>query len=438
MPGAAGTAAAPRRGAGLLAVLLTIYALAYLDRQIISLLVEPLKTDLAISDVEVSFLQGMAFVLFYTLCGLPLGYAVDRFARRRVVLVGVLVWSFSSAAGAFAETYHQLLIARFGVGAGEAALLPAAYSMIGDAVDRSRLSRSLSIFSLGATVGGALALGLGGLIAGYAADMGGMTIPMIGHFRPWQVVFLAIGSMGIPAALLILAVREPTRTAPASERDSSVPDAGHFGRNWRFYLCHIGGFSLLCMLIAAVIAWQPTFMLRNFGWDIRKVGGALGALHMVGGVVGMLGGGVLADHLQKRGYGDAHFRIYVFVLPIVMLVGMATYWSGSLWIALIGIGATGIVSPFIGVAASGLALGTPPNRRGLTSAAFLFAYNLIGFGLGPMVAAWLAGHAPVQGDLGWALGLMFASITPVVVAIFWTGLGPMRKAVADVEAFESR
>jgi len=438
MPGPVGTAASPRRGAGLLAVLLTIYALAYLDRQIISLLVEPLKADLSISDVEVSFLQGMAFVLFYTLCGLPLGYAVDRFARRWVVLAGVVVWSCSSAAGAFAETYHQLLFARFGVGAGEAALLPAAYSMIGDAVDRSRLSRSMSIFSLGATVGGALALGLGGLIAGYAADIGGITVPVLGHFKPWQVVFLAIGSMGIPAALLILAIREPTRTDPITEKRSGRFDAAHFAQNWGFYLCHIAGFSLLCMLIAAVIAWQPSFMLRSFGWDIRKVGGALGALHMVGGILGMLGGGILADHLQKRGYGDAHFRIYVFVLPIVMLVGMATYWSGSLWIALVGIGVTGIVSPFIGVAASGLALGTPPNRRGLTSAVFLFAYNLVGFGLGPMVAAWLAGHGPAGGGLGWALGLMFAIITPLVVGIFWIGLRPMRKAVAAVKALESR
>jgi MFS family permease len=309
--------------------------------------------------------------------------------------------------------------------------------MLGDAVDRTRLSRSMSIFSLGATVGGALALGLGGLIAGYAAELGGVTLPLLGHFKSWQVVFLAIGSMGIPAVLLILTIREPARAARSAKSQALASDLSHVTRHWRFYLFQFGGFSLLCMLVAAVISWQPSFMLRTFGWDIRKVGGALGALHMIGGILGMLGAGILADHLQKRGYGDAHFRIYVFVLPFILMVGLATYWSGSLGVALIGIGVTGIVSPFIGVAASALALGTPPNRRGLTSAVFLFSYNLIGFGLGPMLAAWLAGRGSPDGDLGWALGLMFAIIIPPTIGIFWVGLRPMRQAVATVRALET-
>lgn len=425
--------ARPKGAFALLAILLIIYTIAYLDRQIISLLVEPLKADLAISDVELSFLQGLGFVLFYTVCGLPIGLLVDRYSRKLIVLVGLLTWSAASAASGFAETYRELLLARFVVGAGEAALLPAAYSMIGDAFPPARLSRAMSVFSLGAIAGGALALSAGGLLAGIATDMGGMTLPGLGHFEPWQVVFLAIGSLGVPATLLLLGLREPPRSQPV--RSGAVvgddPASRHFAENWRFYACHFAGFALLCMLMAASSAWQPAYLQRTFGFDIREVGGVLGGLHLIGGIAGMLGSGALADWLQSRGHADAHLRIYVYAMPLIVLAALAAYASGILWLALVGIGLISVMAPFIAVAASGLALATPAHRRGIASAAFLFVYNLIGFGAGPTVAAWLAAHMPTQGDLGAALALMFIAVSPVAVALFLAGLRPMRQAVAS-------
>jgi MFS family permease len=423
----------PRGGFALVAILLVVYTIAYLDRQIVSLLVEPLKADLAISDVQLSFLQGFAFVLFYTVCGLPIGFLVDRYSRKLIVIVGLLTWSIASAGAAFADSYGELLAARFVVGAGEAALLPAAYSMLGDAFPAGKLSRAMSVFSLGAIAGGALALSAGGQIAGYATDLGGMTVPGLGRFEPWQMVFLLIGSLGLPGALLLLGLREPARSrtghANGAGTDENVGTL-HFRTHWRFYLCHFAGFALLCMLMAASSAWQPAFIQRTFGWGIREVGSVLGALHLVGGIAGMLGSGALADWLQARGHADAHLRIYVFAMPAIVVAALAAYASGTLWIALSGIAMISVMAPFIAVAASGLALGTPPDRRGIASAAFLFVYNIVGFGAGPTVAAWLASQMPAPGDLGTALALMFVVISPIAILLFLGGLRPMRGAVA--------
>lgn len=423
----------------LVAILLITYALAYLDRQIINLLVEPLKADLGVSDVEISFLQGAAFVIFYTLFGLPIGFVVDRFPRRRIIFIGVVCWSIFSAAGGFAQSYEQLLLARFGVGAGEAALLPAAYSMIGDAVSRQRLSRAISVFSLGAIAGGSLALSLGGYLVKTATDMGGVVMPFIGEVTSWQLVFLVIGALGIPASFLIFLVPEPERkvgAVPSAQARSSSSD--HLRKHRRFYVLHIAGFSLMCLVMAGNAAWQPAFMQRSFGWDIAEVGAVLGVVHMVGGIAGMLGGGFLADYLQAKGYRDAHMRIYLFAMPAMAVAAIAAFSSGNLPLTLVGLTFLGVTGPFIAVAASGLALATPANRRGVVSGVFLFCYNIVGFGAGPTVVAWLSNHLePNGGDIGSALTLTFLIVTPLVVTLFLLGLKPMQRSVADAAASEA-
>lgn len=425
--------------AALVAVLLLSYALAYLDRQIINLLVEPLKADLGVSDVEVSFLQGAAFVIFYTLCGLPIGFLVDRFPRRPIIFLGILIWSLFSAASGLAQSYDQLLLARFGVGAGEAALLPAAYSMIGDAVSREKLSRAISVFSLGAIAGGALALTVGGYLVKEASDLGGIILPLLGPVAPWQMVFLTIGAIGVPASFLIFLVPEPARKVAAGPRgDETGTASAHLAKHRRFYIFHIAGFSLMCLVMAGNAAWQPAYMQRAFGWNIAHVGAVLGAIHMAGGIAGMLGGGFLADYLQSRGYRDAHMRLYLFAMPVMAVAAVAAFSSGVLPVALVGLSILSVAGPFIAVAASGLALATPANRRGIATGIFLFSYNLLGFGAGPTLVAWISTHIAADGSaIGTALTLTFLGATPIIVLLFLLGLAPMRRAVEATEAAEA-
>lgn len=428
-------------------VLLLIYTLAYLDRQILTLLVDPIRGDLNVSDVEMGFLQGLGFVLFYALCGPFVGWTVDRYNRRMVIFAGVIIWSMSTAASGFANSYTHLLLARFGVGAGEAALLPAAYSIISDMVDKSRLGRAMGIFSLGAIAGGALSYAAGGALITYAGQFSGTDIPVIGAMHDWQLVFLVIGALGLPMAFLAFAFPDPGRrqkAASAAEKaaaSSAAPTTApaHFRRHWRFYAYHFAAFSLFCFLGAATMAWSATYMMREFEWTVGGVGALLGIKTLVAGALGMVGGGVLADWLVRRGFQDAHMRMYIYIMPIMAIAGLVAFLSPDMWVAFAGLVVVGLISPFIAVAAAGLQLATIPERRGMASAGFLLVYNLIGFGLGPAMVALAARMIFGEGDnLGPGLALAFAVLPPLIMILMALGLRPMRAAVADVAEYTAR
>ncbi len=418
-----------------LVMLLVIYTLAYLDRQILTLLVDPIRGDLDVSDVEMGFLQGLGFVLFYALCGPFVGWMVDRYNRRMVIFAGVIVWSMSTAASGFANTYTHLLIARFGVGAGEAALLPAAYSIISDMVDKSRLGRAMGIFSLGGIAGGALSYAAGGALITYAGQLAGADLPLIGALRDWQLVFLAIGALGVPMAFLAFAFPDPGRRRQTGfAADKAVPASPpHFRQHWRFYACHFTAFSLFCFLAAATMAWSATYMMREFAWTVGGVGALLGIKTLVAGAVGMVGGGLLADWLVRRGFQDAHMRMYIYIMPVYAIAGLVAFLSPDMWVAFAGLVVVGLISPFIAVAAAALQLATIPERRGIASAGFLLVYNLIGFGLGPAMVALASRLVLGEGDnLGPGLALAFAVLPPTIMILLALGLRPMRAAVADV------
>ena len=435
--------AVPARGgaAPLILVLLTLYALAYLDRQVITLLIDPISRDLDVTDLEMGFLQGMGFTLFFALAGPFLGWMADRYRRRWIIWGGVTAWSLCTAACGLADTYWELLIARFGVGAGEAALLPAAYSMISDAVDKTRLSRSLAAFSLGAIAGGALSFALGGAIIGFASQFDGMALPVIGEVAPWQLVFLVIGAAGLPMATLVFLIREPERQRRPNIMDAAGADTGlaHLRRHWRFYAFHIAGFSLMCMVTASHVAWKATVLIRDYQWSVETVGWSMGLMGLVFGAAGMYGSGVLADALFRRGMKDAHVRIYVVALPVMALAAIMAYTSNSIWVTLAGFAVLGLGSPFIAVAAAALQLTTPPERRGVVSAVFLMIYNLVGFGLGPAATALISKMIyGEQGDIASAMAWTFALLTPPAVLCFALAARSMRAAAAAVQGAETR
>lgn len=426
---------APGRGGErrLILILLTLYTLAYLDRQVITLLIDPIRRDLGVGDVEMGFLQGMGFTLFFALAGPFLGWMIDRYRRRLIIWAGVTVWSLCTAACGFADTYGELLVARFGVGAGEAALLPGAYSLISDAVDKSRLSRALAVFSLGAIVGGALSFALGGAIIGLAEQIGQVVLPLAGEVAPWQLVFIGIGTLGIPLALLALAIREPQRRVSEGAAVAAAGGRAHFRRHWRFYAAHIAGFSLLCMITASHVAWKATVLIRDYGWSVATVGWAMGLMSLVCGAIGMYGSGMLADWLFRRGVLDAHVRLYIFALPVMVVAAVVAYTAQAIGLTLAGFAILGICSPFIAVAAAALQLATPPERRGLVSAVFLMVYNLVGFGLGPAATAMLSRLLyGEQGDIASGMAWTWIIVAPLAMLCFVLALKPMREAAEAI------
>jgi MFS family permease len=180
-------------------------------------------------------------------------------------------------------------------------------------------------------------------------------------------------------------------------------------------------------------------MMREFDWTVAMVSTLLGIKSMVAGALGMVGGGMLADWLTKRGIQDAHLRMYIFIMPIFAVAGITAFTAGNMWVAFGGLAFLGVIAPFIAVAAAALQLATVPERRGIASASFLLVYNLVGFGLGPALVA-LASTMILgeDGNLGPALALAFMVIPPLIMLLMALGLRPMREAVADVSESEMR
>src|SRR6202795_194603 len=190
-------------------VLTLVYVFSFLDRQIFSLIVAPLRRDLHISDTQVSLLQGFSFAVFYTFFGIPIGRLADVYNRRTIIVLGLVLWSAFTAGCGLAGTFAQMLLLRMGVGVGEAALSPAAYSLITDYFPRERLATALSVYSMGIYVGSGMAYLLGGLVVAYASTQAMWTIPLLGAVHPWQIIFLLVGLPGIAVAPLLFTVNQP-------------------------------------------------------------------------------------------------------------------------------------------------------------------------------------------------------------------------------------
>jgi MFS family permease len=228
-------------------VLTFVYIFSFIDRQILNLLVRPIRRDLGISDFQMSLLMGFSFALFYTLFGIPLGRLADSRSRRTIIAVGFTVWSLMTAGCGLARNFVQMLLLRVGVGVGEAALSPAAYSIITDYFPPKRRATAISVYSMGIYIGSGIAFIVGGLVAGLAAAQETWNVPLVGATRPWQVVFFIVGIPGVFLALLMYTVREPARrgiktvkTADGGLRCCHSPLMGA-APGYRLSLCAITG-----------------------------------------------------------------------------------------------------------------------------------------------------------------------------------------------------
>jgi MFS family permease len=419
------------------------YTLSYVDRQILSLLVKPIKADLGISDTQFSLLNGLAFAVLYALLGLPLGAWADVRNRRNLIAAGVGLWSVMTALCGFARGYAMLFAARVGVGIGEAALGPSAYSIIADSFPASTRSRALSVYSMGVYVGAGLAIMIGGLVIAAVSTHPQIDLPLVGEMRAWQASFLLVGAPGLLVSLWVLSVREPRRSAPASTAPvttaieaaassrSSVRGVLDFMSGRRaFFLCHFGGVCLLTLLFNAVSAWIPAFLQRHYGFGPRDVAMSFGPILLAAGSLGILCGGWVADALRRRGYEDAELRsvmlgalgVWPFVVTATTVNSVA--WSLTLFFPLFFFASF----PF-GAAIGALQLVTPPALRGRISALYLLFVNLTGIGLGGTATALVTDHVlHAESRVGEAMAWVAGVAAPLAALILWRGLKYYRHA----------
>ena len=415
----------PRRGYAwyVVILLMVLYLCSFLDRNIITLLVEPLKRDLDLSDVEIGMLYGLAFAAFYTTLGLFAAGMADLWNRPAVIAVGVVLWSLATAACGLATNYAQLFVARMLVGVGQAALSPAAYSLIADYFPPRVRLRATATYAAGLYLGIGLATLTGGLVINWVAGGGSAELPVIGSLRGWQVVFIVVGLPGVLLGVLTLAsVRETARIGEAPEAGVSARSFVRFlgGPQRTLYLTHFLGFSCQVTYSYSFGAWTPSFLIREFGWTQAQTGLGLGAVTLVTAPLGVYLGSVAAQRLRRRWPRDAEIRvafaIALIALPFALAFPFAS--TATLALALIGVTQCLISMPF-GISPVALNEVTPNRFRARIIAVYLFCVNLLGLSLGPVGVALLTERVFGSPDrLPLALATMAVCTMPLAAAIF--------------------
>ena len=415
-----------------LALLTATYTFSFIDRQIINLLVDPIRADLSLSDSQVSFLQGLAFVLPYVLLSIPLGRVVDRANRIRVLVIGILVWTVSCVSCGLSKGFWQLGAARMGVGAGEASVTPASWSLLADYFPEERRALPVSIFLMGPYLGAGLSLILGAEVVGWASGLGVIELPLLGVLAPWQLTFMLVALPGLCMVILLPLLREPQRTERFSDTSDSVswreiaryvwPRRGIFG-------AYLMGAPFIVLVLYALQAWVPSLLIRVHGLEIVQAGRYYGAIALLAGSAGVLSGPVLSGWLMRRNYGEGAPLLTSIVstsllIPVLIGAGLAS----SLPLALTLITAASYLVTFpLALFATGLQNASPNEMRGLMAGCYVMSTNLIGLALGPASVALASDYIFEDPQaVGASLALVGAIFLPLALLLMWRGLAAFK------------
>lgn len=395
-------------------------AFSLIDRFTLSLLFEPIKADLGLSDAQLGLLHGVAFGLFYAFFGIPLARLVDLWSRRGVILWGVAIWSLATAACGISRTYPALMAARIGVGVGEAGLAPAGYSLISDLIRPEWRSTAISIFQSGSLLGAGAALLGGGLVYQAMASIGALELPVIGILEPWQLTFVILSLPGIPILALLWPIAEPTRRTdglnPASVDDTeSLFSFLRKNLSTSLSLFLVGGG--LVAVSYCVVSWGPSLMIRTYGWSPLDTGLRLGMLTLVVAPAGVIIGGMLVDRIGGSGV-ISHAKVLTLaaMLTIPATFGLLLVQSATSVFAVFAVVqfSTGLA---IGVGPAATQQIASPNMRGRLSAVYVFAVNLLGLGVGPVAVGVMSDNI-FDGKLALQNAILsFASSMAILAAV---------------------
>lgn len=424
---------APRYAWYVVGLLMLANLSAQVDRQILTLLVEPIKADLGISDTQMGLLVGLPFGLFYATLGIPIGRLADAWNRRNLIAIGIAVWSVMTTIFAVARGYGQLLLARIGVGVGEAALVPPALSLLADAFPPKRIATALSVFSTGTFLGSGFAYFISGFVVELVAERGAPTLPFIGAISPWQSVFLVVGIPGLLIALLMLTIVEPLRRGAAGATIRETLE--HLSRERASFLYLTIGYSLYVLVNYGTAAWLPSYFVRVHEWTIGEVGLFMGGGTMIFGTLGILLGGWLADRMRERGILGSRLLVGSIGALGALASGAALYLTRDDTTAKLLLIPLNIFHalPF-GAAPAALVDLAPARMRGQVTALFFFALNVIGFTLGPVAVGQLNDRVYGADGVGYSI-LTVAAFGLLLAAVILTiGSRPYASTVRRAQA----
>ena len=420
-----GRPVSPRYANYVLGLLFVVYVFNFIDRQILSILLEAIKKDLGASDTQMGILSGLAFALFYTFAGIPIARWADRGTRRSIIALGLAVWSAMTALSGLARSFPQLALARVGVGIGEAAGSPPSHSLIADYFPPHQRATALSIYSIGVYVGAMIALLAGGQIV---------------ELFDWRTAFFIVGLPGIPLALLVrFTIRELPRGYSELRQVSAAPPSTRevirfLAGQKSFALITLGG-AVQSLSGYGVLAWGPTFLRRVHVMGSAEIGTWLGLIIGIGGAIGAYAGGRIADRLgrsDRRGYAYLCGAVCLLGVPagVAFLLAGSREMSLLFFVPFYVLGAM-YVGPMLSMCQSLV----PLQMRATASAVLLFVLNLIGLGLGPtLVGLFNDVMAPTYGDAAIRYSLLVVTLGGVVsAALFFAAARTLPADLARAE-----
>ena len=424
------------------ALLTAAQIVSYVDRFLPSLLIEPIKRDLGLSDFQVGLLLGPAFGLFYVVAGLPLGWLADRISRKKLLATGIAIWCCMTALASGARNFVLLFATRLGVGLGEATVAPCSLSLISDLFSREQRPRAVSVFMSGTFLGAGIAFLFGGLLVHEIASLPSITVPIVGEIRPWQATFLLVGIPGLLLAAVMLLIREPERreritqgVGSDTQGRASLLDAIRFIRaRWTAFAAIFVG-SAACVTLGALSLWNVALFGRTWGWNVRDVGFATGALYFAGGPIGTALGVWLTQRWIAQGRKDATARALLIGLSIAApgfalysLMPSALLAIACLFVAFIGQAAAGAAGP------ASLILLAPGQIRSQATAIYYFVISVFGQLVGPPPVGWLTDLFGDPAKLRYAMSIEAVCVGAPAIVLLWLGLRSYQRRVVELES----
>jgi len=415
-----------------LAVLTAAHLFGVLDRVVISLLVEPIKADLGLSDTEISLLQGLAFMLGLVVMLIPMGVAVDRMSRTRLLAGGMALWSVMTALCGMANSFGTLFMARFGIAVGEASLHPTCYSLVSDLFDKRRLGIAISIFMMGGTIGTGLSFVAGGAVIGAFNAYGDVQLPFFGVLRPWQLTFISIAIPGLLMALVVRAIADPPRgkmhaSNMADGKGSWDALKAFYRENRRFLISHHIAMGATAMALLGAVSWIAPLLSRVYGWDAASIGVVVGIVTALVTPVGLLGGGFLGDYLMPYG---AYMRLVVCAAAVGLggICGLAypLVSDSSTMLVLYG-GMTLFVTLPMGVGNAALQQIAPNEIRGRVGSIYYLTMTVVQVA-GPTLIAGISDiFFPFHTGVRYSTAIVISSTLLLSLFLFCTAIRPYRR-----------
>ena len=380
----------PKPAYAWLVVVVLIFAalIAFIDRQVVAIVVDPMKEDLGVGDAQIGWLYGV-FAVFYAVAGLPIAWMADRKSRKHIIAAGIFLWSFMTMACGLTRNFWQILLARIGVGVGEATLSPATTSLIGDYFPREKIPLALTVFQIGPVVGSGIAFVIGGLVLSIVENTEPLVLPWFGELRPWQQTFVYLGLPGVVLAFLFLLIREPVRRMlPGSSGASpSNRETIEFYRdNFKTLALHHFGFLSLNLMGYAFVFWTVSYFVRVHGYEAATASQIFGWIFLLAGPVGPILITLLARRLNDKGHADGNITagmiggLFAFVFILMIQFVPSATWAFALYVPAMA----AVNSPF-GIAAGALPVITPPHMRAQIAAIYMLV-GALGMMIGPPLA----------------------------------------------------